>query len=204
VLGLPLVALGLAVHVLGIRGDVTMLQGYGFLAILAGLVLHLAGWAWLRALAFPLAFLVFMLPWPPFLMNQISFELKSLASHTSGIVLDGLGIPVVRQGAILYLTTGPLAVENPCSGLRSLLALLALGTLMARMGTVPVWKRVALFAAAWPVALAANVARIVGLGLVATFVSLEVAVGTAHDVSGYLLFVVALGLLEIFRRLLRW
>jgi exosortase len=137
-------------------------------------------------------------------MNQVSFSLKSLASQASGMVLDGIGVPVVRQGAILYLTPGPLAVENPCSGLRSLLALLALGTLMASLGKVPLWKRAALFAAAWPVAFAANVLRIVALGLVATFHSLELAVGTAHDISGYALFVLALAMLEIFRRILRW
>lgn len=203
-LGLPLLALGVVTHLMGLRGDVTILEGYGFLMVLAGLVLHLGGWTWLRVLGFPLAFLVFMLPWPPFLMNQVSFGLKTLASQVSGAVLDQLGIPVVRQGAVLYLAPGPLAVENPCSGLRSLLALLALGTLMARMGSVPLWKRAALLAAAWPVAFAANVGRIVALGLVATFHSLELAVGTAHDISGYALFALALLMLEVFRRVLRW
>ncbi|MBU1699970.1 MAG: exosortase/archaeosortase family protein [Candidatus Eisenbacteria bacterium] len=167
-------------------------------------MLHFAGWRWLRRLAFPMAFLIFMLPGPPFLMNQISFELKSFASKVSGGVLGHLGIPVWRQGAILYLPAGPLAIENPCSGLRSLLALLALGALMARAGSVPPWKRMLLLLAAWPVAILANIIRVVSLGLVATFHSLEFAVGTAHDISGYLLFALALGILEGLRRILRW
>jgi exosortase len=202
--GSALVAGGVLVHLLGIRGDVTLLQGYGLLGVVTGLALHLGGWPALRVLAFPLAFLAFMLPGPPLLMNQVSFGLKSFASRTSGNLLDLAGIPVIRQGAILFLPAGPLAVENPCSGLRSLLALLALGALMARTGRVPAWKRAVLFAAAWPVAIAANVARVVTLGLVATFHSLDLAVGKAHDVSGYALFVLALGLLEAVRRILRW
>ncbi|MBD3336050.1 MAG: exosortase [Candidatus Eisenbacteria bacterium] len=202
--GAPLVAAGVGLHVFGIRGEVTFLQGYGALTVLAGLILHFGGWTWLRRLAFPLAFLAFMLPAPPLLMNQISFELKLLASRLSGAVLDGIGIPVWRNGAVLYLPAGPLAVENPCSGLRSLLALVALGALMARMGDAAPWKRVALFAAAWPAAIAANMFRVVSLGLVATFHSLEFAVGRAHDVLGFVIFGVALILLEGVRRVLRW
>jgi exosortase len=202
--GLALVGLGLALHLAGLRAEVTLAQGYGLLLVLAGIVLHLGGWPWLRVLAFPLAFLVFMLPGPPLLMNQVSFALKAVASRASGLLLEALGIPVAREGAILYLPAGPLAVENPCSGLRSLLALLALGALMARSGSVPLWKRLALFAAAWPVAVLANVVRITALGLVATTASLELAVGKAHDVSGYVLFLIALGMLELVRRALRW
>ena len=104
--GLLVIIGGVLIHFLGVRGEVTLIQGYAFLAVLTGLVLHFAGWHWLWALAFPIVFLIFMLPGPPFLMNQISFELKSFASIVSGVVLNQIGIPVWRQGAILYLPAG--------------------------------------------------------------------------------------------------
>ena len=200
-LGLPLVALGCAMQVAGLRSDVFSLQGWSLLPLLAGLVLALLGRAWLRTLAFPLGFLAFMLTFPPIVVNQLSFALKEVTVRFAEHAAEALGASLLRDGMTLYLASGELRVENPCSGLRSLLALLATGALFAGLQRGGRWRRLALFLAAVPVAMIANALRITALILVAHYHGVEAAGGAVHDVSGYALYAVALAGLLLVRRL---
>ena len=201
-LGLPLIALGCAVLIAGLRSDVFSLQGWSLLPLLAGLVLALLGRAWLRALAFPLAFLAFMLTFPPIIVNQLSFALKEITVRFAENAAEALGASLLRDGMTLYLGSGELRVENPCSGLRSLLALLATGALFAGLQRGGKWRRLALFLAAVPVAMIANALRITTLILVGHYRGVEAAGGVIHDVSGYVLYAIALAGLMAVRRVL--
>ena len=128
--------------------------------------------------------------------------LKELAVRSSVWGAQLAGAHVRRDGMSLFLSTGELRVENPCSGLRSLLALVATGTLFAYFQAGGMWRRWAVLLAAVPIALAGNIARLTLLVVVADRTSVEKATGTFHDASGYVLYAVSLGLLLAARALL--
>jgi exosortase len=103
----------------------------------------------------------------------------------------------------LHFPTGTLTVENACSGLNSLVALMALGALFGHVGAGSPWKAWTLFALSIPVAIGANIVRITSLSLLASITDTETAGGLFHDVGGFLLFGVALLFLFALRKALR-
>jgi len=189
--GVAVVALACALEVLGVRADVLAFQGWSLVLMLFGLALTLLGAGWTRVLAFPLAFLVFMLPFPAVFVNQISFALKEITVRISTQAAEWLGASLLRDGMTLYLQSGELRIENPCSGLRSLIALLATGALFAGIQRGAWWRRILLFAIALPIAMLANAARITLLIVVGHYVGVQAAGGKLHDFSGYLLYALA-------------
>lgn len=201
--GVPVLLLGVLLQIAGLRGDVTIFQGWGFVVTVAGLVWTWCGGRVTYRLAFPLAFLFFMVPALPIFMNVVSFRLKEVAASGSVQLAQFLGAPVVQRGMDLYFPSGTLTVENACSGMNSLIALMALGALFGYVGHGPVWRRALLFALSVPIAIAANVVRITSLCVVASVSNTEEASGLFHDIGGFLLFGVALVLLGLTKRLLR-
>ncbi len=201
--GLVLIAAALIGHILSIRAGVFMTQGYSFVLLLFGLTLFMFGGKALRRVWFPLGYLVFMLPIPPYLLNVVSFQLKVFAAGAGSTVAAHLGVPLARAGMTIHLPAGSLRIANPCSGLRSLIALVALGALFAYLSRGSMWKRIVLFLSAVPLAVGANVLRIAALCVVASVWGIDAALGFFHDLSGLLLFLVAFTGLVIVRKLLR-
>ncbi len=201
--GILLVALALIAHVVSIRAGIFMTQGYSLVLLLFGLSLILFGGRATRAVWFPLGYLIFMLPMPAILSNVLSFRLKEFAADVGSAVAVRMGIPLARSGLTIHVASGSLRIADPCSGLRSLIALVALGALFAYLTRGPVWKRLLLFAAAVPLAVLGNIARIASLCAVAHVWSVETALGYFHDVSGVLLFLFAFIGLVVVRKLLR-
>lgn len=201
--GLLMVAVACLLLVVGMRADVFALEGWSLVVMAFGLALTFLGAARTRVLAFPIAYLGFMLTFPPVLVNQLSFALKEVTVAISTRLAEALGVLLRRDGMSLYLAGGELRVENPCSGLRSLIALLATGAVFAYLQPGSAWRRVLLFLSAVPVAMMANVVRITLLLLVAHYVGVREATGRFHDVSGIVLYAVALGGLLLVRRMLR-
>lgn len=193
--GLWLVGFGCCMQVLGVRADLFALQGWSLLPLVFGLSLTFFGRAITHMLAFPLGYLGFMLTFPPVVMNQLSYALKELAVRASVGAAQAMGVEVRRSGMSLFLPTGELRVENPCSGLRSLLALVATGTLFAYFQPGGAWRRAAVLLAAVPIALTGNIARLTLLLVASYRKSVEWATGQFHDASGYVLYAVALLLL---------
>lgn len=190
--GLALVAAGCALEILGLRADVFALQGWSIVVLIAGLVLTFYGWPIARALAFPILFLGFMLPFPPFVVNPLSYALKEVTVRLSTAWAETLGAQLQRSGMTLYLTSGELRMENPCSGLRSLVALLATGALFAHLQPGGRWRRAVMLLAAVPIAMLGNAVRTTSLILVAHYAGVEAVPGLFHDLSGVLVYGVAL------------
>jgi exosortase A len=201
--GLVLILLGLVGHVASIRAGVFMVQGYSLVVVLFGLVLFFLGGRAARAIWFPLGYLVFMLPMPPLIANVLSFRLKAFAARAGSAIAFRAGIPLARTGMTIHLPAGSLRIADPCSGLRSLIALVALGALFAYLTQAPLWKRLVLFLAAIPLAVFANIVRIAVLCGVANVWGVDAALGFFHDFSGLLLFIIAFVGLVVVRRLLR-
>ena len=153
---------------------------------------------------FPLSYLILMLPMPPYLMNVIAFRLKVFAARAGSGIAVKLGIPLARSGMTIHIPAGSLRIADPCSGLRSLIALVALGALFAYLTRGKTWKRLVLFASAVPLAVFANVVRIAVLCVVANIWGIDAALGFFHDFSGLLLFMIAFVGLVTVRKLLRF
>lgn len=200
--GLALVALGCGMQAFGVRADVFALQGWSLLPVLFGLSLAFLGVAMTRMLAFPLGYLGFMLTFPPVVMNTLSFALKEVSVALSVAAAKGLGVPLMRDGMSILLATGELRVENPCSGLRSLLALLATGTLFAYFQKGGAWRRAAVLVAALPIAILGNAVRLLLVIVAAEQRGVVWASGTFHDLTGYVVYAVALAALLGLRSLL--
>lgn len=193
----------LLLHILGLRGDVTTVQGASLILALGGVVWMLFGGRVFRRIALPLAFLIFMIPTLPWFINVASFKLKLIAARSAVGISQAIGITVEREGVNMIFPGGTLSVENACSGLRSLIALLALGALFAYLASGQVWKRVLLLVLALPIAVIANTLRITALCVYASVGSVQGAAGVFHDVGGYALFAIAFLLLIASRRILR-
>ena len=190
-------------QVAAMRGDVVMLQGVSLVGVLLGAGWQLFGHRMLLRIAFPVLFLLFMIPALPWFMDVVGFRLKLLAAQGAVAIAHLLGVAVERQGVNMLFPDGVLAVENACSGLRSMIALLALGALFAYFSRGSLWRRVALFALALPIAVAANVLRVAALCVYAGLTSVSQAAGLFHDAGGYALFVLAFLMLGATKKVLR-
>jgi exosortase len=174
-----------------------------FIISLAGIVLLLCGTAWIRALAFPLFLLFFMIPIPSVVYNSITFPLQLLASRVSTEALDVLQIPVLREGNVLELAEQKLSVVEACSGIRSLLSLTFLALVYGYFFEHKTWMRVLLFAATIPIAILANASRVTLTGVLTEYKP-ELAEGFFHTASGWVIFMVALAILIALHQIVNW
>jgi exosortase len=201
--GLMILGLALLVLMAGVLGAELFLSRSSLLIALAGLTVLMFGWNHLRAVIFPLAFLLFMIPIPTIVFNQITFPLQLLASKVAAVTLPVLGVPVLREGNIIQLPAMALEVAEACSGIRSLMSLATLAVIYGYLLERRALIRVLLVLAAIPIAVAANSLRIVGTGLLVQYWDPTKAEGFFHAFSGWLIFVVSLLLLFLIHRALQ-
>lgn len=201
--GLILLVTGLLLHFISTALKINFGSYLSLPIVLAGSALYLFGKKIARELFFPLAFLIFMLPLPNVAIIAISFKMKMLAAQLSSWTVNMMGIPITRDGSTIYLPQGFLVVGDPCSGLRSLISLLALGAVFTQFIRGSVFRKSAFFLSAVPVALISNVLRIILLLLVTHVYGEKIALGFFHDLTGMLVFVFAFIGLIIAARLLK-
>ena len=200
--GLAITALALLVLIVGRMGAELFLARFSMVLLLAGLIILFLGWNFLRALLFPLAFLLLMIPIPTIVFNQITFPLQLLASRVAAGVLPVLGVPVLREGNVIVLPSMPLEVADACSGIRSLMSLGTLAIIYGYLMDRRVSMRVVLAVASIPIAVIANSMRIVGTGLLVQYWDPEKAEGFFHAGWGWIIFVISLAALFLLHRLL--
>jgi exosortase len=198
--GLFVVLVSLGLLVAGTLGAERFLARVSMIGLLAGAVLFLCGWAWLHVLAFPLAFLLLMIPIPGLVFNQVAFPLQLLASQAGEATLSALSIPVLREGNVIHLANTSLEVAEACSGIRSLVSLLTLGIVYGYFMDPRGWVRVTIAAAAVPVAIVANGLRVAGTGVAAHYYGPSAANGFLHTFSGWAVFLVAVCMLFVVER----
>jgi len=201
--GLLIVAFALLVLVVGVLGAELFLSRISLLLLIAGLVIFFRGWRWFRAVLFPWAFLFLMIPIPAIVFAQITFPLQILASRVAATLLPMAGVPVLREGNVIFLPAMPLEIAEACSGIRSLLSLTALAIIYGYLSETRIWVRVVLALASIPIAVATNSLRILGTGLLVQYWDPDKAEGFFHTFSGWLIFVVSLAMLFLLHRLLQ-
>jgi exosortase len=202
-LGLPILLLGAAQSLIATLGVELFLSRSALIVTLAGAVLFVGGTAIFRLMAFPLFLLCFMVPLPALIFNALTFPLQILASQLAEASLTILGIPVLRQGNILELPSGPLSVVEACSGIRSLLSLSFLSLVFGFFFEKRDWLRTALFLATIPIAILANGGRVTITGVLAE-INPDLAKGFFHESTGWVIFMLALGMLLVFHRVAIW
>jgi exosortase len=190
--GLPLIILSLLVLVLGDLGAELFFSRVSLLILLAGLIILFRGWTFFRAVLFPWAFLILMIPIPKLLLQQVTFPLQLFASKLATDLLKLVGVPVLLQGNMITLAAKQLDVAEACSGIRSLLTLVTLAIIYGYLMETRMWVRLTLVCLAVPIAVSANGFRIFGTGLLVQYWDPEKAEGFFHTFSGWLIFVVAL------------
>ncbi len=200
--GYAWIALALGMLLLGRLGSELLLTRLSLVLMLAGLILTLQGRVRLRYLGFPLGFLCFMIPLPTLIYNQVTLPLQSLATRTGDWLLAATGIPVLRQGNLIVLPAAVLDVIAACSGIRSLLALLALATGYGYLMEPVIWRRWVLIAAMIPLAVISNGLRIALTGLLTYWIGAAASHGLWHLLTGMQVFVVAVLGMVLLQRLL--
>lgn len=200
--GLPLIAFGLLMLVVGVLGAENFLSRASLLILLAGLIVLFLGWTFFRAVIFPWAVLLLMIPIPALILQQLTFPLQMLAAKLATALLQLAQVPVLREGNVIVLPSMPLDVAEACSGIRSLLTLVTLAIIYGYLMERRIWMRIVLALSAVPIAVIANSFRIFGTGLLVQYWDPEKAEGFFHTFSGWLIFVVALILLFALHRVL--
>jgi exosortase len=198
--GIAVVACGLLLLLAGRLGAELFLTRISLIVVLAGAVLFVLGRAHLRLLAFPLAFSLLMIPLPSVVFNEITFPLQLLASRVAELTLTMLRIPVLREGNVIVLATTTLEVAEACSGIRSLMSLLALGIVYGYFTENRRSRRILLAAATVPIAVVANACRVAGTGVVAHVFGAAAADGLFHAFAGWLVFLSAVIMLFLFQQ----
>jgi exosortase len=200
--GLVVVLGSLVLLVAGVLGVEFFVTRLSMLGVIAGSLLFLHGWARLKVMLFPVAFLLLMIPIPAIIFNQFAFPLQLVASKFGEWTLTICQVPVFREGNIIQLAGTDLEVAEACSGIRSLVSLLALGIVYGYFVESRLRARVVLALATLPLAVAANAFRVAGTGLAAHFYGAEAAQGFFHSFSGWLVFLAAFAMLFVIHRLL--
>jgi len=172
-------------------GDLAVLIG------LAGWFTILLGEVALRRFWFAFFFTVFMVPLPIALYSKIASPLQLFASRVASTMMNATGVPVLCEGNKMTLPGGlQMFFAEACSGMRQLTGFLALTTAVAYLTTRPVWYRVVIVVSALPIALSANIARVMLTGYIMHFVNPQFALGTYHTLEGLLMMGFGLLLLQ--------
>jgi exosortase B len=190
--GGALLVLGLVLYVVGQSQALPLFSTASILPVVAGTLLIVGGTPALRHFAFPLLFLAFLIPLPGFIVEAATGPLKQFVSAIVATLLGALGYPIERNGVVLDVGGHEMLVADACSGMNSIVSLTALTLLYLHLtGPSRARRWIALLASVVPIAIAANVLRVLALVLVAYHFGDDAAQGIVHTLAGLLVFVTA-------------
>lgn len=183
-LGPVVVLLAATFEVVSVVGDVGFLAGLGIPLMLAASAFAIGGMAVLRPLLLPLGFLALMVPPPRFLTYELLFRLKLLVTDFSVRLLQLWGQPVVGDGNQILVPGHTLFVADACSGLTSIITLLPLSAIVAYFLSRGVWRRALVIASVAPLAVGANLVRVLVTVQLVSGYGIEYAQGILHESFG--------------------
>jgi len=203
--GMAIVIGSIGLLFLGSLGAELFLTRISLLGSICGLIVYFCGTAVLRAIAFPMAFLLFAIPIPVIIYNEIVFPLQFIASRFATRTLEILNLfPIMREGNVLIIPGMSLQVVEACSGIRSLMSLLALAAGYGYLVERSIVVRWILIVAMVPLAIVSNGTRVMITAVMANYIGPQAAEGFMHEFSGWVIFVVATVLFLAFHALINF
>ncbi len=191
----PLVLAGAGIlYVIGQVAGELFTQRLSFVITLIGLILSWGGMPLWKIIWAPICYLIFMIPLPYILYDSIAFPLKLAATKASTQILQVLGITMYSEGNLIYLPNTTLEVADACSGIRSLISVLALSVIIAKYTQQTTARRMLLILLSIPVVLFCNMLRIIITGFLASKDS-ELSTGFFHAFSGEIIFLAGVAML---------
>jgi exosortase len=202
--GILLLGFGALGFIMGTAAGEYFTARISLLIIISGISLYHLGNANFKKVWFPFAFMVFMIPIPAVVYYSATLPMQLFSSKVTNLALHLLGMPSARQGNIIYLPQYALEVVEACSGLRSLVSLLALSSLYGYLTLPGKVRPVILFIAAIPIAIVTNIARLILTAIAAYTVGARFAEGFLHETAGVIVFALAFILIIITGSVLKW
>ncbi|MGV6802109.1 MAG: exosortase/archaeosortase family protein [bacterium] len=177
--------------------EIELILSLSQIPLAIAVILILGGWALLRLLWFPIALLAYLIIWPGWFVDGFTGPLKIWISATATTLLSNLGLPVANSGVLIAVGSYELFIADACAGLNSLVALTALGAVYLYFVRKQGWRRNAvLFMAMFPIAIIANLCRVLMLILITHYGGYNLGQVFMHEIAG--LFMFALALLFVF------
>jgi exosortase len=196
-------AVGVSLFALGVRTRIAPVEALSHVPILAGALWLVGGGALVRRMWFALLFLVLSVPPPSFVLAQMTAGLKDVVSGAAVETLYRLGYPVARDGFVITIGAYRLLVAEACAGMNSIISLSALGLLLLRLlPPTRTWKLALALASIVPIAILANILRILLLSLVTYHLGDAAGQGFLHDFAGFAMFGCALAAFLLLARAL--
>ncbi|GAB3471073.1 exosortase [Massilia terrae] len=203
--GWPVLALGLALHLLGRSQHILMLEVGAIIVVMAAVLLVKRGARALAILWFPFFFMLFMVPLPSEFVAAVTLPMKMAVSWATEHLLFALGYPISRTGVILQIGQYQLLVADACAGLQTLLTLEALGLFYLNFMRHPsAFRNIGLALFIIPISFSANVIRVIALTLITYYFGDAAGQGFLHGFAGMVLFVTALLLILSVDSALQW
>ncbi len=197
--GLAALVLGAALFVFGWRNDYMLVSALSFIVVVAGLAAYLYGSAILKAIRFPVLYLLLLVPPPLGILDAVTLPMRYATSVMAVGVVRSFFLPVTRSGLLLYAGGTEIFMGQPCSGFRSLIAMLSLGLVYAYLHKGPFKNKVVLVASIIPLAFLCNVLRVSAMCAATCWFGREIG-ERVHDIGGYVVFgLLILGMLAVER-----
>ena len=204
-LGLIIIFFAILLHILGTVLYIFSISGFSIYFFIIGFVLFIFGKEIGRVISFPILFLIFMFPVPLAFILSISYPLKKIVTQSGVLIIRMIGIPVYNEGFHIFIPAGELLVGNPCSGLRSLISFMALGSVMAHISELSLRRKWLIFGMSIPVAILSNVIRVLMLIMISNIWGLEAAAPDTiwHSTTGIFVFLMGLVTMYFLSRMLK-
>jgi exosortase len=195
--GVGLVTLGVALRAGATYFPNVTPEMYSFVPAVAGLFLLIGGWPVLKWAGPAIGFLIFMFPLPGILDTKLLSPLQGLATRASTYCLQTIGLSAYSEGNTIFVGEVHMGVVEQCSGLRMLTMMVALSVAFTLVTNRPIWERIVIVLSSVPIALAVNIIRITVTGIMHVTVGPELANKIFHDLAGWVMMPMALGLLYV-------
>jgi exosortase len=174
-----------------------LVEAFSMIPVFLGLSGFLLGKEAVKSVLFAALFLIFLVPPPVVFTDMLTSPLKMMVATASASLLKAAGYVVSRNGASILIDDYSIVVGDPCSGMRSLTALLAVGAIYAHLQNISYLRKTVLFLSIIPISIIANIVRLITLSLITYHFGEGTAEGFLHNFSGFLLFVIAMSCLVV-------
>ena len=201
-LSLPLVAGSLIFYLLALQMQIPTAIFLALALTIVSIIIYIYGVRSLRHMTIPLVLLLFILPIPNQILSTVTASLQMNVSKASEVIIQLFNIPLFREGNVLHIPEKTFQVVEACSGIRSLISLTTLSLIFSYFAQNRLWATAALFLFSVPVAIFINIIRIVSLVVLYHFYHIDLSVGTAHTLTGLILFLGGLILINLFQKML--